>query len=89
MYSSDADYRLRRAKAEQEVRYAQQKATLSCSEDASGDPLRKEREGGLQRLFPRLREDDLLLIALLFLIMNDSQEDDPLVLILLAALLFS
>ncbi len=101
MYSSvsEADYSLRREKAEQEARAAYHRSApfrnpvpVAHAEDSPVEAVSSSVapvSGGLGGFFSRIKEDDLLLIAILFLLFNENKEDDPLILMILAVLLFS
>ena len=99
MYTSvsDAEYRMRRAKAEREARSAYARASASPPHKQEDPPLESAADsalssslfGGVRSLLSRVKEDDLLILGLLFLLFNESDRDDPLILIILAALLFT
>ena len=101
MYSSvsDAEYRFRKEKAEQEARTAydrfaqnQSSADVHSPEAAPANaaPVKTvPSRGRIQRFLSGLRDDDLLLIGILFLLLNENKDDDPLILIILAVLLFT
>lgn len=104
MYSSvsEAEYQMKKARAEEEARKAYNKSGASNSHTSSFSqefspaektvshaPSQPASQGWLSGLLSRIQEDDILLIALLFLLFNDSKDDDPLILIVIAALLLN
>ncbi len=94
MYSSvsEAEYQVRRAKAEEDARKAYNRSDRSKSSDAGtsesecNPSILPASKGGLSGIFSRIKDDDLLLLAILFLLFNDNKDDDPLILIILAVL---
>ncbi len=103
MYSSvsEAEYQMKKARAEEEARNAYDRSGASRSSSvpsrnltpgetkASHTLSQPISRGWLSGFLSRIQEDDILLIALLFLLFNDSKDDDPLILIVIAALLLN
>ena len=94
MYSSvsEAEYQVRRAKAEEDARRAYDRSDRSKPSDSNkaeaecNASVLSPSKGGLSGVFARIKDDDLLLIAILFLLFNENKDDDPLILIILAVL---
>ena len=105
MYSSvsEAEYQMKKARAEEEARKAYNKSGAVLSQGPSvpsgnlpgAEPVssralsQPSSQGWLRGILSRIQEDDILLLALLFLMFNDSKDDDPLILIIIAALLLN